>query len=91
MVVDDNLHKFWKGKYGSTIELPRYAVNSHDRLLNVEVYFYRINIVALPNKSLFKLWKNEPKAETVFISKAATVADLANKVKRVLMGYMYFE
>lgn len=38
MIVDDNIHKFWSDKYGSTIQLPRYGIKNDDGGNFVEVY-----------------------------------------------------
>jgi len=91
MIVDGEIHKFWSGKYGVNIQLPRYGIKNDDGGNIVEVYFKQINILPIPNSSLFKLWKSEPKAQPCYISKSATITDLENKIKRILNTYMYFK
>lgn len=39
MIVDADLHDFWKSKYGEKIALPRYGIKSDDDTHSVEVYF----------------------------------------------------
>jgi hypothetical protein len=80
MIVDHNIHKFWVDKYGSGILLPRYGIKNEDGVNVVEVYFKQINILPVPNKTLFKLWKNKPEAQTIYISKTATIIELEKKI-----------
>ena len=79
MIVDAKIHKFLQEKYGTTIILPRYGISNDDGVSTVEVYFKQVNILPIPNKSLFKLWKNEPKSFNCYISKCATVMELEKK------------
>jgi len=62
MIIDENIHKFMASKYGTTILLPRYGIENDDGVNVVEVYFKQINIIPIPNKNHFKLWKNEPES-----------------------------
>ena len=61
MIIDAKIHKFLEDKYGAAILLPRYGIKGEDDVNIVEVYFKQINILPLPNKTVFKLFKNEPK------------------------------
>ena len=49
----------------------------------------KINLLPVPNKSLFKLYKEEPRTQPAYISKVATVSDLEKKVCRLLSSYVY--
>jgi len=60
MIIDTKIHKFLKDKYGALISLPRYGIRGDDDVHIVEVYFKQINILPIPNKTAFKLFKNEP-------------------------------
>ena len=39
MIVDENIHNYWKEKYGSEIILSRYGIKNDDGCNIVEVYF----------------------------------------------------
>ena len=80
MIIDDNIHKFWSGKYGSTILLPRYGIKNDDGGNVVEVYLKQLNVLPIPNKTLFKLWKNTPMAQPIFVSKSSTIVELEKKL-----------
>lgn len=80
MIIDAKIHQFLKDKYGTTIILPRYGIEVDDGDNTVEVYFKQINILPIPNKTLFKLWKDEPRGFNCYISKCATVIELEKKI-----------
>ena len=57
----------------------------------MELYFRQINIVPIPNKTLFKFYKGkEIESQPIFISSVASVKDLQSKVTRCLSSYIYF-
>ena len=89
MLVDDEIHSLWANKYGEVQPIKRFGIKDEDGGAVVEIYLKTINLLAVPNKSLFKLYKEEPKTQPAYISKVATVADLEKKVCRLLSSYVY--
>jgi len=89
MLVDSNIHQFWHTKYGSVNEIKRYGITDEDGQTIVEVYLKQVNILAFPNKTLFKLYKKDPEPTPIYISKQSTVKELGEKICRLLSGYCY--
>jgi len=90
MLVDENIHAFWKSKYGSVNEIKRYGIEDENGETIVEMYYRKINILPFPNKTLFKLYKTEVQTQPIYISKTSTMEDLKKKICRVLMVYLFF-
>jgi hypothetical protein len=90
MLVDESVHSFWKEKYDSLNEIKRFGIEDENGDTVVELYLRKINILPFPNKTLFKLYKNQVETQPIFISKAATMKDLKTKINRVLNNYLFF-
>ena len=89
MLVDKDIHDLWANKYKVLNEIKRYGIEDEDGGTVVEIYLKQFNVIPFPNKSLFKLYKEDPETQAIYISKAATVKDLEKKVCRLLSGYLY--
>lgn len=90
MLVNESIYNVWFTKYGEDIELKRKGIVDESGETVVELYWKQINIVPIPNKTLFKLFKGKDvESQPIFISRTATVLDLQRKIQRVLSAYVY--
>ena len=90
MLVDEAIHSFWEKKYGAANRIKRFGIQDESGEKVVEIYLKKVNLLPLPNKKLFKLYKGDAvEATPVFVSRTSTITELETKVKRLLMGYLY--
>ena len=58
MLVDSNIYAFWRTSYGKPdIELKRFGIEDESGESVVEIYFKKVNVYPIPNKTFFKLDK----------------------------------
>ena len=89
MLIDSDIHNLWALKYGELNQIKRFGIKDEDNATIVEIYLKEINILPLPNKSLFKMYKEDPKTQPLYISKVAMISDLEKKICRLLSSYIY--
>jgi len=58
MLVDEAIHDIWCKKYNEVNQIKRHAIIDESGECVVEIYLKKVNILAYPNKSLFKLYKS---------------------------------
>lgn len=90
MLVDTNIHSFFKGKYGENTTIKRIGIEEEDGSTSVELYLKRFNLYPIPMKKTFKfhnLFKNKLNVDEgdlpavpVYISKTANVTELEKKI-----------
>lgn len=58
MLVDQNIYAFWTTIYDKPdIELKRFGIEDESGESVVEIYFKKVNVYPIPNKTFFKLDK----------------------------------
>lgn len=90
MLVSPALHEYWNSRYKNVQVIKRYGIEDESGETVVEVYLKPINLICIPNKSLFKLYKDSNvETSPIYVSKCNTIKELHSKICRVLSTYLY--
>ena len=90
MIVSSELHDYWVSLYESENRIKRFGIKDESGENLVEIYLKKINLLPIPNKKYFSLYR-EPDCQTtpVFCSRVSSMAELQKKIIRLLNYQLY--
>jgi hypothetical protein len=54
MLVDSDIHSFFKGRYGEITTIKRFGIEEEDGSTVVELYLKKFNLYPIPMKKVFR-------------------------------------
>ena len=90
MIVSSELHDYWVSLYESENRIKRFGIKDESGENLVEIYLKKINLLPIPNKKYFSLYKGDDCQSTpVFCSRVSSMAELQKKIIRLLNYQLY--